>query len=351
MTSFDSIRPDTGDLTPSRYPLEFTGTASEYFRIWIVNLALTVLTLGIWSAWAKVRRRRYITGNTWIDGVPFEYHGQPVAILKGRLIAVAILAAGSIVGNISPTAGFIIGVVQIFAFPWLIVRSLAFNARNTSHRGIRFRFHASWLKLLGLFAGWGLLTLVTLGATWPLLKSRLVTFIMSHSAFGATPVTIGPLTRSFYRIYMIGALLLVIGLCLLGAAGAVLGMLSAGVVAPVAATLFGLAFYLLVVLEWALLTARVTNATSNAITLGPVRIESTLGARELASLYVVNAVAVLVTLGLAIPWATIRKLRYRASCTTIVCAGSLEQFIAASAPEESPTGEAIADLLDFDIGL
>ena len=39
--------------------LSFTGTGSEYFRIWIVNLLFTILTLGIYSAWAKVRKLRY----------------------------------------------------------------------------------------------------------------------------------------------------------------------------------------------------------------------------------------------------------------------------------------------------
>ena len=67
----------------------FAATAAEYFRIWIVNLLLTIVTLGIYSAWAKVRRLRYFYGNTFVDGQSFEYHGQPLAILKGRLIVVA----------------------------------------------------------------------------------------------------------------------------------------------------------------------------------------------------------------------------------------------------------------------
>ena len=36
--------------------LRFTGSGGEYFRIWAVNRTLTVLTLGLYSAWAKVRR-------------------------------------------------------------------------------------------------------------------------------------------------------------------------------------------------------------------------------------------------------------------------------------------------------
>ena len=54
-------------------PFEFRGNGGEYFRIWIVNLLLTIVTLGIYSAWAKVRRLRYFYGNTYLDGHPFEF--------------------------------------------------------------------------------------------------------------------------------------------------------------------------------------------------------------------------------------------------------------------------------------
>lgn len=49
-------------------PIEFTGSGSEYFRIWIVNLLLTLVTLGIYYPWAKVRRLRYFYGNTLVAG-------------------------------------------------------------------------------------------------------------------------------------------------------------------------------------------------------------------------------------------------------------------------------------------
>ena len=60
-------------LQMRREQFTFTGTAREYFGIWIVNVLLTIVTLGIYSAWAKVRRQRYFYGNTRLDGVPFEY--------------------------------------------------------------------------------------------------------------------------------------------------------------------------------------------------------------------------------------------------------------------------------------
>ena len=87
-------------LTP--VPFEFTGKAREYFRIWIVNVALTICTLGIYSAWAKVRKKRYLYGNTLLQGTSFEYHGDPIKILKGRLIIGGMLLAYYVGGVYNP---------------------------------------------------------------------------------------------------------------------------------------------------------------------------------------------------------------------------------------------------------
>ena len=48
--------------------LRFTGSGAEYFGIWIVNLLLTIITLGIYSAWAKVRRLQYFYRHTEVAG-------------------------------------------------------------------------------------------------------------------------------------------------------------------------------------------------------------------------------------------------------------------------------------------
>src|SRR3954470_736798 len=92
----------------TRYPVEFTATTGAYFRIWIVNLALTIVTLGIYSAWAKVRKRRYFYSHTRVDGEGFEYRANPIAILKGRLIAVAIVVAFSALDYFAPLYKFVL---------------------------------------------------------------------------------------------------------------------------------------------------------------------------------------------------------------------------------------------------
>ena len=67
-------RPLTAPQAPAdsvRNTMRFEGSASEYFKIWIVNTALTIVTLGIFSAWAKVRSKRYFYGNTYIGTESF----------------------------------------------------------------------------------------------------------------------------------------------------------------------------------------------------------------------------------------------------------------------------------------
>ena len=345
---------------PNRYPVTFTGQAGEYFRIWIVNLTLTIITLGIYSAWAKVRRRRYFYGNTLIDGEPFEYHGQPVAILKGRLIAVAIIAAGSVTSNVSHIAAVLISILQGIAFPWLLVRSIAFNSRNSSHRGLRFSFNGRWTEQLKIFVVGGFSTIITLGAAYPFMKAQLLRFSFNHHAYGRTAFSLNLNARTLYGIYLKGALLafggsfvivlvsLLVKLAMQSSTGAMKD--EAGFLAAVL-TLGVPAIYLILLSYFAVVTAGLTNATWNALEVGSVRFESTLRAGRLLWIYFTNALGVLVTLGLAIPWATIRSTRYRAECLTLICHGSLADFTALSTPEVSPTGEAIADLLDFDIGL
>src|SRR5882757_10054200 len=89
-----------GNLTSAAAPaigapeqLRFTGTGASYFGIWIVNLLLTIVTLGIYSAWAKVRRLQYFYRHTELAGSSFDFHGSASRILIGRVIALVMLVA------------------------------------------------------------------------------------------------------------------------------------------------------------------------------------------------------------------------------------------------------------------
>ena len=129
----------------------FTGNSLEYFKIWIVNILLTIITLGLYSPWAKVRTLSYFYGNTWVNDSRFAYLANPVRILKGRIIAVVLLALYSACVNLYPSYSLWALAVLCLLFPFILVTSMAFRMRNTAYRNIRFHFRADYAAAYRLF--------------------------------------------------------------------------------------------------------------------------------------------------------------------------------------------------------
>ena len=125
--------------TSRRVQVEFTGTARQFFSIWIVNILLTIITLGIYSAWAKVRTHRYFYSNTSIENHRFSYLANPVQILIGRIIAVVLFAIYVASIQFLPLLGLLIMLAAMFLMPWVINKSLRFQHKMTSYRNVRFR--------------------------------------------------------------------------------------------------------------------------------------------------------------------------------------------------------------------
>ena len=103
-------------------PVQFNGKASEWFGIWIVNLLLSIITLGIYSAWAKVRTKKYFANNTVISDRNFDYHATGKQILIGRLIVVAGFILLQVMLVALPPLGILMMLALVVAIPWLLVR-------------------------------------------------------------------------------------------------------------------------------------------------------------------------------------------------------------------------------------
>src|SRR5271170_5314068 len=99
-------------------PLHFNGNGAEYFGIWIVNLLLTIVTLGVYSAWAKVRRLQYFYRHTDLAGSSFDFHGSPIRILIGRVIALAMLIAYNYSVRLRSPLTLVIIVGLAVVMPW-----------------------------------------------------------------------------------------------------------------------------------------------------------------------------------------------------------------------------------------
>jgi uncharacterized membrane protein YjgN (DUF898 family) len=374
---------------PESHAFRFTGKAGEFFGIWIVNLFLTIITFGIYSAWAKVRKKRYFYGHTWVADANFEYHGNPIAILKGRLIAFAAFAAYSGVGHFMPKVAAALALVLFVAAPWFIARSMAFNAFNSSYRNIRFRFQATYMdvlkaiwpvalvlvfpllmpefdqtgkvpmpKLVWMILG---LQMLAIFAVYPYAIGALKKLHVNHSQYGAAPFSIEVGIGAFYKIYLMTMLLLFGAIFAIGTLAGFVVIASAaagkgggvGISLPIFIGLltvlvyFGMGSLLL-----AYTKSRVGNLVFNNTRLGgQVSFTSNLGFIQLMWLYLVNMFAILFSLGLAVPWAVIRVMRYRAECLTLRSTASVDEFIGGVSAQVSATGEELGEFFNIDLSL
>ncbi len=344
---------------PRTATVRFTGNAGEYFKIWIVNIALTVVTLGIYSAWAKVRKLRYFYGNTSVEDGHFDYHAKPMAILIGRVIAVSMVFVYYLLSQYEPVAGLVLIAIIMLLVPVLMVRAQVFQLRNTSYHGLRFNFQRNYKDSFIVFYGGMLITLFSLGLAAPSAIYMRNKFVANNAGYGQTQFNFSGRQGQFYTIFWTSvglALLGGIGIALIiGGLGAALGAVagdtpSGSVLAAQALTILVtlplFAFYAAIGIY---VQTRQRNYVWNSTTLGGNHFDSTLSIRSMVFIILSNAVAITLSLGLLIPWAQIRLARYRAEHMTVHLADDWRDYIAAKDAQGSALGEEIGEAFDVDV--
>jgi uncharacterized membrane protein YjgN (DUF898 family) len=339
VAALDVLKPQpAANKVPARIPFEFNGSGSEYFRIWIVNILLTIVTLGIYSAWAKVRNKQYFYGNTRVHAAGFEYLASPSQILKGRAIVGGVLIAYWAISAFVPYVEAVFILTFVFLFPWLIVRSLAFNAHNSAWRNIRFGFSASYREAFTVYILWPLLAAVTLGAFSPYVFYRQKRFLVENSSFGQSRFTFHATWKEYYRILMVASLLSFLAVAAIGA--------SAYIFAPLA--ILALPIYLFV---FAYFSVKTGNLLYNSSRLDSHRLASAMEVKGYMILVLTNTLATALTLGIFHPWAKVRALHYKLQHLTLLPSGDLNAFVASKQKAVSAVGDASGDFFDLDIGL
>jgi uncharacterized membrane protein YjgN (DUF898 family) len=332
--------PPKDDAEPQVLPFRFQGVGGEFFRIWIVNVLLSIVTLGIYSAWAKVRTMRYFYGNTSLDGSSFEYMATPMQILKGRLIAIVFFLIYTIVGNALPLVGIAMALLLMLAMPWIIVRALAFRNRHSAWRGVRFGFTGKVGGAVVAFLLWPLAGILTLGLLMPLALQRQQRFLIGHSRYGTTDFDFTAGAVPFYKLFLWLILIVLAG-------GALSGMVVWAGVAPLSAIVMALTYLLL----FAAFNTGYTNLVYGNSVLGEHRFVSRYELKSYVWLMLGNLLGMVLTLGLFYPWAKVRTARYAADHIAVQVAGSLDGFVAAQQDGVTATGGEMADLFDIEIGL
>jgi uncharacterized membrane protein YjgN (DUF898 family) len=333
---------------PEGLPLVFKGNAREYFRLWIVNLCLTLLTFGIFSAWAKVRRKRYFYSHTELAGVPFEYLGAPLPILKGRLVAAALVGLWYVGTHGAPRLLFAVLGVGIVLAPWVMVRSAAFNARYSAYRNIAFDFSGSYRTAASALILSLLLCILTCGFGYPWAVAHLRRYFIERTSYGgvlgAYTARGKHLAKPFWLLTGMAAVFIggMGGAGALAERGTEVGpWVTAAVVAGYAAYGLGYAFW----------QARVARINWKHTWLGPLRFSADYRARDFIGLYLTNALAIVGSLGLLVPWAAVRTYRYRIERLTVEQDGRLGVFEGYPRSATRAAGAEVMDLFDFDLSL
>lgn len=374
------------------YPVEFSATGSEYFRIWIVNLLLIFVTLGIYLPWAKVRRIKYFYSNTRIDNHALDFHGEPKKMLRGTAIVGVFFVVYSQAAQIAPLAGLVALVALLAIWPLLFRASMKFRLANTSWRGMRFRFaDAGWAEpymclvppaalfllpgaMLGFAdgdakpqnavstaaaAGGGLFLLV-LVVVLPYFFWRLKRYQHNHYAWGTLQSEYRSGAWDTYKVFGT-TVLVVLGLGLLfGIAAAVLvpalllgGSSKLGLGAVFALVPLLLAFVVAVnIAPRAFFTARMQNLLWSRTGSRYFRFKSELRARSLMGLQFKNYLLILLTMGLYWPFAVVATKRMQIEAMALKARVDLNTLTdIARQRENDAAGDMAADIFGLDVGM
>ena len=358
-----------GDV-PGPRRIRFTGSGTEYFGIWIVNVLLSVVTVGVWTAWAKVRRLRYFNGRTLVLGDPLEYHATGWMIFKGRFLVFLALAASSVLSEaltaVHVAASAAPGLALFALYPWAINRSLRFSARMTSWRNVRFDWRGTYWRTAVVYFLWPLLGILTLGACIPLAARALRHYMANNHLFGTARFSAHTPIRPYYAAF--GWSLLFFLSVAAGAAGLIWLSWAAGG-APSAdgetrsiewisigtigtGLLLGLLSGILLLFSGLVFTALTRNVIVNALGLGDAAtFESDLEPLRLVWIAFSNLVVSVATLFLLLPWAQVRAFRYQAERVTVAPKVPLSTFVDRETRRVAAFGEEFAELEGLDAAI
>lgn len=394
---------DNNQLNENLHQVRFHGKGGEYFAIWLVNALLTIVTLGIYSAWATVRRRRYFLGNTEINGDRFDYHAKPVQILKGRLLVIAGIIVFYILAAILPQLALLIALAFLALLPWVVIRSWRYNAIMTSYRGVRFNYHckigrAYWtmylcpiLLMLALYipiVAVVLIAVQTANISVILISVALVAIVlipgaaavqgiisaMTHDLyvnnmfFGKTPFRAALKKAAFIKYSLLGIVLflpfLIVALWLMGSFFSMMyQMVAMGAMsddmasAMLMSNISGFFFAVVIIFVGSLIVASyqvvaVRNYVFNQTNIGDhARLRSSMKTASYLGLLFTNTLIVVFSLGLATPVAHVRTARYMAASTAVVGDLSLLDVHAHSDSANTAVAEEMAQAFDLGVGM
>ncbi|MFN3375780.1 MAG: YjgN family protein [Burkholderiaceae bacterium] len=387
------------------HPVRFTGSGREYFRVWIVNVLLSILTLGLYTPWARRRTAQYFYGHTLVAHSPLECTAAQKRMVFGFVVLVVLTLAYQIAVNTGQdTAVALLLVAGAALAPLLWGSAMRFRLSATRWRGLRLQFVASWREVYR--ASWPVfaLALVWIGVTYGLdtrsppgpegagvskmpkftpamggllllglalsvlcairIEYNYKSLLVTQSRLGTEPGRWKPQYMDFVRIWAA-----TVGVFLLGllATSALVAALLGDWLAPLksmgggAALTIVLLIMVLLVLGFFLLLAsaparayreaRMFQLMWDNIGLSQVaRFKCHLNAWRFVRLRMKNLLFTLLTLGFYRPFARVNEYRMKANSVTLHIKGGVDQVRGVLVrQQQGGVGDALADAVGLDL--
>ena len=324
------------EINTSVGKFRYHGSGGDLFGLVIVNAIFTILTLGIYSFWARNKVRQFHYSHTELDGDRFAYHGTGGELLRGALVvagvsfvlALALSLAMEAVGSRNVETGLetaplataiVIITFYVILIPLVIYAvnaSRRYRLSRSSWRGIRFSFHGDARAFMTLMVRGIVLSIVSLGLYTPFFQNERRRFLVNNARFGSEPfMYIGEGRTLFYPF--LKALVL---------------------------TLPTLGF------SWIWYSAFKHQHFWNNTIMRGARFKSTMKGWSLLELQLTNMLLVYITLGIGATWAITRSHAFYAERLTLE--GTVDWArIQQQAQEATAVGEAMAEGFDVDVGI
>lgn len=353
------------DLFPIHHPI-FWGRGRTLFGIFIVNTFFTLLTLGLYSFWGRVRIRQFLSSQTSLAHARFSYHGTPQELLKGWSKAFvvfglpyAFLSLVPLLWDQIPTwiPNALAAIMALCFIPVAVVGSHRYRLSRTSLGTIRFSFRGHVKEYMKIWALGTVLTLLTAGIYYPFFENARRKFLVAHTYFGNRPFTYSGTGSGLLRIYakaLAFSTLIVVTLIGASAGPESLSGLAQWPSDGWRNLIFNSMFItglLTLLLPWFYLQAAKQRYQWNHSDFGDAHFQFSASTWNVMELRMTNFFMLILTFGLAWPWVQVRNLQFLYYHLTLQ--GPLDfHRIEQEAMDASPTGEELAGYFDagFDLG-
>lgn len=310
---------------PRRVGLSFVGEGGKLLGIYIVNALLMIVTLGIYYPWGKVKVVKYIASETELEGDPFEYHGTGMELFLGMLKAIGaiigvmllIVGLAYLLGDVGALLGKVIYLAGIFlATPYAIHSGLRYRTSRTTWNNVRWGYRGDFGDFAKKFVGGMLLTAITIGIYGAWFSQSIRKYIMEHLRFGNITFKYDGDGMSYF---------------LLNLKGIVLTIFTAGIY---------IFWYSKELFDYNL------NHTKAYQNEREIAFSSTLTGGALFVHTITNMLLIICTLGIGLPWAIVRTLKFTYS--NIIIEGQVDIDELKNTEEEytDAIGEGLGELLD-----